>query len=152
VFRDNHPSSFFVMMEEALTGHNPGEPIKRDICPRCKKVYISDSVLCAPCSKSPAQYLGSHPHKPPNWFVKKLSQFINADRLLHWCPCCHTLHGGESQLCDVCKQQIGADKLQCWLDKVRQKRTNRMKRRPNVGDNSSDESGSKKYRDEGIAH
>jgi hypothetical protein len=120
------------MMEEAITDHNHGEPIKRDICPRCKKVYLDDYILCARCSESLAHYLGSHLYKPPDWFVKKLSQLINVDRILYWCPRCRTLHEGESQLCDACKQQIDVDKVQRWLHKVRRKQLNGMKSGSNV--------------------
>jgi hypothetical protein len=74
-----------------------------------------------------AHYLGTHQYKPPDWFVKKLSQLIDVDRILHWCPRCHTLHESESQLCTACKQQIDVDKVQRWVQKVRHKRLNGMK-------------------------
>lgn len=123
------------MMGEAIRDHKCSGSIKRDLCPRCKNVHFGDNALCARCSGSLAHYLGTHLHKPPDWFVKKLSQLINAGSMLHWCSCYHTLREGESQLCDACKQQIDVDKARRWLQKVRRKRLNGMKSGSHVSDN-----------------
>ncbi len=125
------------MTGEAVTDQNHGEPIKRHICPRCKKAYLGDYTLCARCSESLAHYLGTHQYKPPDWFVKKLSQLINVERILHWCPWCHTLHEGKNQLCNSCKQQIDVDKVQRCVQKVRRKRLNGIKSDSHVSDNDS---------------
>ncbi len=125
------------MTGQIVTNSTQGEPFKCYICQRCKEMYLDNQTLCARCSQSLTHYLSVHQRKPPDWFVKKLSQLLNADNILRWCPRCHTLHEGASQLCDECAQQLNLDKLQHWIQKVRRKRLSGMKSGSHVSDKNS---------------